>query len=80
MATANSLKLLADVKAGEKVVVKELRGGRVFAARVASMGIIPGAEVEVIRNPQHGPIIIRVKGSYLALGQGEAAKILVEVE
>jgi ferrous iron transport protein A len=78
METANSLKTLIEVKAGEKAIVKELRGGRGFVARVASLGLIPGAEVEVIRNPGHGPIIIRVKGSYFALGRGEAAKVLVE--
>ena len=78
MGAANSLKSLVDVKAGDRAVVKELRGGRGFVARVASLGLIPGAEVEVIRNPQHGPIIIRIKGSYFALGRGEAAKVLVE--
>jgi ferrous iron transport protein A len=78
MEAANSLKPLVDLKAGEKAFVKELRGGKGFVARVASLGLVPGAEVEVIRNPQHGPIIIRIKGSYLALGRGEAAKVLVE--
>ncbi len=79
MEAANSFKPLVDVRAGEKVVVKELRGGRGFIARVASLGLIPGTEVEVVRNPGHGPIIIRVKGSYLALGRGEAAKVLVNL-
>ncbi len=42
------------------------------------MGLVPGAEIEVLRNSLHGPFLISVKGSRIALGRGMAQDIVVE--
>jgi ferrous iron transport protein A len=58
-------------------VVKELRGGREFAGRLAGMGISVGCQIEMLQNPDHGPLLVRVRDTRIALGRGEALKILV---
>ncbi len=78
MSNLSASRTLSEVEAGKKVFVREVRGGKGIVARMAAMGVVPGAELEVVRNPGHGPLIIKVKGSFLALGRGEAMKILVQ--
>ena len=62
---------------GVQAVVSELRGGRGFASRLAGMGISVGCRIEVLQNPAHGSLLVRVRGTRIALGRGVAAKILV---
>lgn len=70
---------LSDLEAGTTGTVRELRGGREFAGRVAGMGIAIGATLRVVQNYGEGPIMIDVRDTRLALGRGEAMKIVVEV-
>ncbi|RLC77223.1 MAG: ferrous iron transport protein A [Chloroflexi bacterium] len=74
----NSLKPLSEVLPGQKVQVESLRGGRGFVARLAALGFTPGAEVIMVQNYGYGPVIVSIRGSYIALGRGEAAKVLVK--
>ncbi len=78
MESLNAAVPLSEVEAGRRVLVKKVAGGRGIVARMAAMGVVPGAELEVVRNPGHGPLIVRVKGSFLALGRGEAVKVMVQ--
>lgn len=73
-------KPLSEVTNGKKAIVKELSGGKSFVTRMAALGVLPGVKVEIVRNPARGPLIIKVRGSYWALGRGEAAKVLVQEE
>jgi ferrous iron transport protein A len=70
--------LLAELPTGVHAVVRVLRGGKGFLARVAAMGITPGVEVMVIQNYHRGPMLIEVRDTEMALGRGEALKIEVE--
>lgn len=54
------------------------RRGRNFRARCLALGLSPGAEVEVVRNSGHGPLIVSVRGTRVALGRGEAEGLLVK--
>ena len=71
---------LSDVKTGKIVVVKRLHGGRVFINRIAALGFTLGTKITVIQNFGRGPVIIGLRDSRVALGRGEATKILVVVE
>jgi ferrous iron transport protein A len=71
--------LLGELPAGARAVVRSLLGGRGFSARVAALGVTPGAEVMVIQNQHHGPMLIEVRDTRVALGWGEALKIEVEL-
>jgi ferrous iron transport protein A len=68
---------LDQLPPGSRAVVRELKGGKGFAARLAGMGVSAGCQIEVLQNPVRGPLLVLVRGTRLALGQGEAAKILV---
>jgi ferrous iron transport protein A len=69
---------LAEIGTGERAVIRRLQAGRAVENRLASLGLTPGAPVEMVQNYGRGPLIVRVRGASLALGRGEAAKILVE--
>jgi ferrous iron transport protein A len=68
---------LSDLAPGETGVVKDLAGGWGFVSRLAALGLTPGGEVAVIQNFGHGPIIVLVRSTRIALGRGEAMKVQV---
>jgi Fe2+ transport system protein FeoA len=68
---------LAEVTAGSSILVQQLRGGKDFVGRMTALGFTEGAEVQVIQNYGHGPLIALVRGTRVALGRGEALKVLV---
>ncbi len=69
---------LVDVAPGSAGVVHRLRGRRLLAIRLSALGFSVGARVTVIRNDRHGPLVVAVRGTRVALGRGAASKILVE--
>ncbi|MBN2550751.1 MAG: ferrous iron transport protein A [Anaerolineales bacterium] len=69
---------LAHLKQGESAVLREFWCGRGLASRLSSLGLTPGAEITMVQNYHHGPLIVRVRGEQLALGRGEARRILVQ--
>lgn len=70
---------MSDLQPGVRGVVRQLYGGQAFTGRLSSLGFTLGAEITIIRNDGHGPILVVVRGTRMALGFGEAAKILVEI-
>ncbi len=70
---------LSDISAGTTATVLRLRGGRGVVNRLAVLGFTPGAAVTVVQNYGHGPLIVAVRDSRVALGRGEAQAVLVEL-
>jgi ferrous iron transport protein A len=70
--------LLAAVEPGRTVRLASIRGGHGFRARLAALGLVPGAQVRVIQNGTRGPFIVAVKESRIVLGRGAAHKVEVE--
>ena len=68
---------LIELKAHQQGVVRALQGGPRFMARMASLGFTPGAIVTMTRNDGFGPVIVSVRGTRVALGRGEASRVLV---
>ena len=68
---------LTIVQVGRRVRLVAVAAGRGLQSRLAAMGLVPGVEIEVLRNSQHGPFLIAVKGSRIMLGRGMAQKIVV---
>ncbi len=68
---------LSALPPGARARVVALEGGYGSMRRLMEMGLTPGALVEVVRNGP-GPIILRVRGTMIALGRGLASKIIVE--
>ncbi|MGB9880946.1 MAG: FeoA family protein [Anaerolineae bacterium] len=69
---------LADLPAEARAIVKVLPGAPGLARRLVALGLTPGTEVVVAQNRGHGPLIVEAHGARLALGRGQAARVLVE--
>ena len=68
---------LNKIESGKTVQMVSIEGGRNLKSRLASMGLIPGVEIKVVRHSSTGPFIVVVKGTRLVLGRGMAQKIMV---
>ena len=68
---------LDKVQNGESVQIFKMLGGHHFLSRLASLGFTPGARLMVVQNYGHGPIIVNLRDTRIALGRGEAEKILI---
>jgi ferrous iron transport protein B len=68
---------LIELESGKKAVIHKLRGGHNILSRLVALGFTPGTEVTMIRNGDHGPILVSLRGSRVALGRGEAVHVLV---
>jgi ferrous iron transport protein A len=71
---------LAHAAAGETVTVLAVKVGWGMQRRLADLGLTPGTEVKMINSGHPGPVVLEIRGSRLALGQGVAAKIIVRPE
>lgn len=69
---------LSAVPEGSRARIGTLTGGRGLQARLVSMGLNPGSEVEVISNTGPGPFIVGSRGSRIALGYGLARRVFVD--
>jgi ferrous iron transport protein A len=70
---------LSDVRQGEEVTLSTVRVSLELTSRLTSLGLTPGVLLKVLQNYGRGPIIVNVRGTHVALGRGEADKILVEL-
>lgn len=48
-----------------------------FTHRLIGLGLTPGARLRVLQNRGRGPLIVEVRGSRVALGRGQAARVMV---
>ncbi|MEA1903116.1 MAG: FeoA domain-containing protein [Actinomycetota bacterium] len=67
---------LDEARRDARVRVARITGGRRLVHRLAALGIVPGAELSVIR--PRGPALISIGGAHVAVGRGEACSIEVE--
>jgi len=77
LAQRHPLMPLAMAKAGERVVVREMMGGRQARNRLSDMGLRPGDLIEIVNNDGTGQIILGRDCTRLAIGRGIAQKIMV---
>ena len=75
--TKNPVELIGDLPAGATCIVHSLTGGRAFCSRMANLGFTTGANVKVRQNYGRGPIVVALRGTLVALGRAEAARVLV---
>lgn len=70
---------LAMASPGEEVRLTAIYGGQRMRKRLADLGLNIGMTVRVLQRNGHGPLLLAVKDSRLALGRGMAHKIRVEL-
>jgi ferrous iron transport protein A len=69
---------LAHLPENAVAKVLALPHGRGLAGRLIALGLTPGSEVCVLQNRGRGPVIVEVHGARVALGRGQAEKVVVE--
>jgi ferrous iron transport protein A len=69
---------LSELSVNEHATILSFLSGRGEINRLAALGLTPGAEVDMTQNYGHGPLIVTVRGTRVALGRGEAMKIYVQ--
>ena len=69
---------LSQLGIGQIGIVRTLGGGHVFRSRAAHLGFTMGAEVTMLQNYGHGPVIVALRGTRVALGRDEAALVSIE--
>lgn len=67
---------LIFLKEGEEGIIQVVSGGPGLIGRLASLGIISGMRVKIVRNIG-GPLIVTTNGTRIAIGRGQAQKIVV---
>jgi len=70
---------LSELETGETAIVQDLRGGYGFRSRLAVLGFTPGVKITMLQNLSHGPIIVNLRDTRIALGRGEAKRVLVKL-
>ena len=69
---------LTDLPKGRDAHVKSVEGSGSLTRRLLEMGVVPGAEVSVVKAAPFGdPIEVRVRGYSLAMRRNEAESIEV---
>ena len=71
------IKPLSEIKTGENATLQSIKGGKDISYRLTSLGLTPGASIEMLQNFGRGPLIVNVRGTHVALGRGEARRIIV---
>ena len=70
--------LLTDLMPSDRAIIHQVRGHGALRKRLLDMGVIPGAEIAVVRvAPLGDPVEYLVKGYHLSLRRSEAEQILV---
>lgn len=70
---------LRCMKQGQKARIAHVQASGELGRRIRDMGLIPGAEVEVVgRAPLRDPVALRLPGFTLSLRNNEADYIVVE--
>jgi ferrous iron transport protein A len=69
---------LSSLKVGEVGVVQDITGGFGFISRISATGFTHNAKVTMLQNWKRGPVIVFIRDTQMALGRGEAGKIMVK--
>ena len=68
---------LSALNTGERGILESIQARGEMLSRLTSLGFTPGVEVEMLQNYHHGPLMVCVRETCVALGRGEASKISV---
>lgn len=60
------------------LILKEITGGGNIRRRLSELGLVEGAELELLQSSGSGPVMVRLNGSKIGIGRGMAHQIEVE--
>lgn len=58
-------------------MISGFEAGHTLISRLSALGFTPGAEVHMVQNFGQGPVIVAIRETRIALGRGEAMRVLV---
>jgi ferrous iron transport protein B len=67
---------ISQLQEGDQGIIHSIEGGSSLISRLAGMGIVANAKFKIVQ-VSGGLVIVQVADTRIALGQGEAAKIMV---
>ena len=76
MPTNESYLPITSLADGEEGIIHDITGGHALISRLAGMGIALNTKIRFL-NARGGLVVVQVAETRVALGHGEAAKILV---
>ena len=68
--------VITALREGDQGIISSIEGGGALTSRLAGMGIVTNAKIRIAQ-VSGGLIVIQVADTRIALGQGEAARIMV---
>lgn len=78
LAELYAMKLLSELKEGEKGIITKVKGRGAFRKRIIEMGFVPGKQIIVVKHaPLRDPIEYNIMGYEVSLRKSEAS--LIEV-
>ena len=72
----SNLVVITDLREGDQGVIRSIEDGTALTSRLAGMGIVTGAKFRIAQ-VSGGMVVILVSATRIALGRGEASKIMV---
>lgn len=67
-----------DLAPGDAAVLDELGGERGFRRRLMELGLLPGADLRLVRRVRRGGLVeLEVRGCRVTLRRGEASRLQV---
>ncbi|MBU0756765.1 MAG: ferrous iron transport protein A [Nanoarchaeota archaeon] len=71
------VKPIAEIKEGGECTIDCVECGKNLMSRMSCLGLLNGTKLRVLKNKGKGPILVKVLNSKMAIGRGQAEKILV---
>ena len=72
----SNLVVITDLREGDQGVIHSIEDGSTLTSRLAGMGIVTGAKFRIAQ-VSGGMVVVLVSATRIALGRGEASKIMV---
>lgn len=67
-----------ELNAGKKCRIVALNGDNRFLSRIISIGLTPGCEIEIIRNPKKQAMLVYARDTMIAIAENESKNIFIE--
>lgn len=68
---------LTELKPDETAIIRSFEGGRGRQGRCLSLGFTPGTRLKMLENYNHGPVLVKLHDTEVALGREMAEHIIV---
>ena len=71
---------ITDLKPGQEGRIVSINGGKTVCHRLSTFGLHIGSSVTKVSTTfSHGPVTVKSGGCQIALGHGQARRVMVEV-